>query len=119
MTERVENSRHVRESLATLTGHVRVRVLNCSAEGCLLEATGPLAIGTVGNLRVSFSGREFEDAIQIVRCNPVEPTKGTHHLAGKFLSTSPPYAGTFRYVMRCDLGELAGWLDTQSDQSHA
>jgi hypothetical protein len=100
------------ETLAALTRHLRVRVLNCSADGCLLETTAPLEVGTIGNLRVNFNDRDFEDAIQIVRCMPMKGTETVHHVGARFLSVSPPYAGTLRYTMRCDVGGLAGWLDT-------
>ena len=107
------------EGLATLTRQLRVRVLNCSAEGCLLEANGPLSIGTVGKLRVSFGGREFDDIVQIVRCAPLQGPESVHHVGAKFLSTTPPYAGTLRYTMRCEVGGLAGWLDTQGQREPA
>lgn len=103
-----------RESLATLTSHLRVRVLNCSAEGCLLEASAPVAVGTVGNLRISLDGREFDDVIQVLRCAQLQGPASVHHVGARFLSTTPPYAGTLRYTMRCDVGGLAGWLDTES-----
>ena len=108
------DEREKQETLAALTRHLRVRVLNCSADGCLLETSAPLEVGTVGMLRVSFSGREFDDTIQVVRCTHMRGTDAVHHVGAKFLSTTPPYAGTLRYTMRCDVGGLAGWLDTQS-----
>ena len=111
-----EDPRHSRENLATLTRHIRVRVLNCSAEGCLLETTAPLLVGTVGALRVSFGGNAFDDQIQVVRCEFMKGTEVVHHVGVRFLSTTPPYAGTLRYTLRCDVGGLAGWLDTPSDQ---
>ena len=49
--ESMDEPQQERETLATLTRHISVRVLNCSAEGCLFEATGPLAVGTVAALR--------------------------------------------------------------------
>lgn len=111
-----EDPRQSREMLATLTRHIRVRILNCSAEGCLLEATAPLAVGTIGALRVSFGGHQFDDLIQVLRCEHMKHTDVVHHMGAKFLSTTPPYAGTLRYSMRCDVGGLAGWLDTRSTQ---
>ena len=114
MIQGFDDTGRVRESLATLTSQLRVRVLNCSAEGCLLEASAPIAIGTVGRLRVSFGGREFHDVIQIVRCAALQGLASVHHVGARFLSTTPPYAGTLRYTMRCDVGGLAGWLDTGS-----
>ena len=109
-----EDPRQNRNMLATLTRHIRVRILNCSAEGCLLEATAPLLPGTVGTLHVSFGSNKLDDQIQVVRC---EHMKGTecYHVGTRFLSATPPYAGTLRYSMRCDVGGLAGWLDTPSD----
>jgi hypothetical protein len=111
-----EDSRENRETLATLTRHVRVRVLNCSAEGCLLETTAPLLVGTTGLLRVLFAERQFDDQIQVVRCEPMKSTDAIYHVGARFLSTTPPYAGTLRYTMRCDVGGLAGWLDMRRDQ---
>lgn len=109
-----EGARQNRETLATLTQHIRVRVLNCSAEGCLLETTAPVKLGTVGSLSVSFGGNQFEDQIQVVRCEHMKSTEMVHHVGARFLSTTPPYAGTLRYTMRCDVGGLAGWFDTRS-----
>ena len=111
-----EDTRTERESLATLTRHVRVRVLNCSAEGCLLETSAPLPVSTVGTLRVLFNGRPFDDAIQVVRCDRLAGTEAVYHVGVRFLNTTPPYAGTLRYTMLCDVGGLAGWLDTASER---
>ena len=116
MIRGLEETRQSREGLATLTRHIRVRVLNCSAEGSLLETTAPLVIGTVGTLRVMFGGSEFDDKIQVVRCELMKSTDVVHDVGVRFLSTTPPYAGTLRYSMRCDVGGLAGWLDMRSEQ---
>jgi hypothetical protein len=112
---RFEDPQQGQEMLATLTRHIRVRVLNCSAEGCLLEATAPLLPGTVGTLHVSFGGHPFDDQIQVVRCEHMKGPE-VYHVGTRFLSATPPYAGTLRYSMRCDVGGLAGWLDTPSKQ---
>ena len=116
MIRTFEDPRDARETLATLTRHIRVRVLNCSADGCLLETTAPLLVGTVGTLRVSFGGQQFDDQIQVLRCEHMRDAGVVHHVAVKFLSTTPPYAGTLRYTLRCDVGGLAGWLDTRNGQ---
>ena len=116
MSRVFEDPRHNREGLATLTRHIRVRILNCSADGGLLETTAALVVGTVGTLRVAFGGREFDDQSQVVRCEHMKGTDVVHHVGVRFLSTTPPYAGTLRYTMRCDVGGLAGWLDLGSEQ---
>ncbi len=94
--------RGARDDVASLAEHIRVRVLNCSAAGCLLETTAPVPVGASGRLRVSFGGRDFDDTIQIVRCERIQSSM--HHVATKFISTSPPYAGSLRYTLRhgCD-----------------
>jgi hypothetical protein len=96
--------------LAALTKEVRVRVLNCSGSGCLLESNGSIAIGTVALLRICFAGDEFEDMVQVVRCQPLVGAGDICHVGTTFLSTTPPYAGTLRHMFRHDLGRTAGWL---------
>ena len=98
--------------LAALTKEIRVRVLNASASGCLVESNGAIPVGTVGLLRVAFGGSEFEDTVQVVRCQSIVGAGAICHVGTKFLSTTPPYADTLRHVMRRDLGRLAGWLRT-------
>ncbi len=95
---------------AALTKEMRVRVLNCSASGCLIESNGPVAAGTVAVLRIAFGGLEFDDTVQVVRCQPIEGAGSIYHVGAQFLPTTPPYAGTLRYVMRREVSKLAGWL---------
>jgi len=109
-------SRSTREDVATLARLIRVRVLNCSAAGCLLEATAPVPVGASGKLQVAFGGRDFADTIQIVRCEHIKGTDSIYHVGTKFMSTTPPYAGSLRYTMRHGVTALAGWLDTKRDQ---
>ena len=101
------------EELAALTRELCVRLLNCSATGVLVESNGPVAVGTVAVLRIAFGGDEFEDAVQVVRCQPIEGAGNVFHVGTQFLSTTPPYAGTLRYMMRRELNKLAGWLRTK------
>jgi hypothetical protein len=105
-----------REDVASIGRHIRVRVLNCSAAGCLLETTAAVSVGASGRLRVLFGGREFDDTVQVVRCEHIGGTSSVHHVATKFISTTPPYAGSLRYTMRHGEIDLAGWLDTKKDQ---
>lgn len=106
----------IRDDVASLGRHVRVRVLNCSAAGCLLETTAPVPVGAFGRLRVSLGDRDFDDTIQVVRCEHITGTGSIHHVATKFISTTPPYAGSLRYTLRRGAVDLAGWLDTKKDQ---
>jgi hypothetical protein len=104
---------HRDDELAALTKDIRVRVLNCSGSGCLLESDRPLEIGAVAILRIVFGGREFDDAVRVVRCQALEGAGSVYNIGTQFLATTPPYAGTLRYLIRRDLNSLAGWLRTQ------
>jgi hypothetical protein len=97
--------------LAALTKAIRIRVLDCSTTGCLVETDVPVAAGTVAMLRVNGLGEELADTVQIVRCQPI-PGAGVYHLATQFLVTGPPYPSTLRYVMHSDVKKLAGWMRT-------
>jgi hypothetical protein len=110
---RFDGPQQGRETLATLTRHISVRVLNCSADGCLFEATAPLAVGTVAALRVSFEGSQFDEQIQVVRCEARETAGVLHFIGARFLSTTPPFEGTLRHKLRCDVGGLADWSDAR------
>ena len=98
------------QELGSLSKEVRVRVLNCSASGCLLESNAPIPVGAVARLRVSFGGREFDDAVRVVRCQSIAGAGSIYHVGTHFLSTTPPYAGTLRHLMRRELSRLIGWL---------
>lgn len=98
------------DELASLTKEIRVRVLNCSGNGCLLESDAPITVGTVARLRVAFGGNEFDDTVRVVRCQALEGAGSIYHVGTQFLATTPPYAGTLRYVMRRELNRLVGWL---------
>jgi hypothetical protein len=97
------------EEIGALTSELSVRVLNGSATGCLVESPRPLKIGTVAGLRVSFRGHEYDDPVQVTRCQSIVGA-GVFHVAMEFLSTTPPYAGTLRYAIHRELGQFAGWL---------
>ena len=116
MSSSFRESQDVRKDVASLGSHVRVRVLNCSAAGCLLETTAPVSVGAFGKLRVSVGDLDFEDTIQVVRCEHIRGTSSIHHVATNFISTTPPYAGSLRYTLRREGIDLAGWLDTKKDR---
>jgi hypothetical protein len=113
MSFAADKSANVSGDVATLARHIRSRVLNCSAGGCLLETTAPVAVGSTGKLRVTLDGRDFDDTIQIVRCEHIQGTASVYHVATMFLSTAPPYVGSMRYAMRRGLTHLVAWLDTR------
>jgi hypothetical protein len=110
MNRRSDANRDVRE-LGALIEDIRVRVVNCSATGCLLETDKRLAEGTVATLQLSLAGRTFSDLVSVVRCEPVDRRTDLYHVGAHFLQTALADASSLRQVMRCDAGELAAWLD--------
>jgi hypothetical protein len=97
------------EEVGTLTSDICIRVLNCAASGCLVESTRPLAVGSVATLRIRLSGGEFEETVQVVRCQQIAGGS-VYHVATQFLPTSPASFDSLRYLIRREAGHLGGWL---------
>lgn len=89
-----------RPEVAALTTDIRVRVLNVSAGGCLVETRRALEIGSVATLRITFAGGDFEDTVQIVRCQEITGAGSIFHLGATFLTTAPPSIESLRYLVR-------------------
>ena len=89
-----------RDEVAALTTDIRVRVLNVSAAGCLIETRRALDIGSVATLRISLAGGDFEDTVQIVRCHEITGAGTTFHLGASFLTTAAPSIESLRYLLR-------------------
>ena len=104
--------RATRGEPARLIHDSHVRVLNCSATGCLLETTHPVPVDTVATLQVSFGGMPFEDVVQVVRCEAISEDGNLYHLGAKFLSVAPAYGGSLRYLVRSQISELSGSLSS-------
>jgi len=98
------------DELGALTSELRVRVLNGSATGCLVESSRALMVGTVAGLRVNLLGREYDDQVQVTRCQSIAGAGNIFHIAMEFLSTTPPYAGSLRYAIHRELGQFGGLL---------
>ncbi len=96
--------------LGALVDDIRVRVINCSATGCLLESGRPIAEGTIATLQLSIGGRTFSEVAAVVRCQPVDRRNGLYHVGAQFLSATAPHAGSLRHAMRREGSELARWL---------
>ena len=103
-----------RDELAEDEGDIRVRVINCGEEGCLLETMSPLPEGAEGTLHVSFAGRMFEDVVKVVRCLSIAGAGSLHHVAVRFLTPPPPYVSSPRSVIQRDPGGLSGSFRAES-----
>lgn len=75
------------DQLAVLARDFQAHIVNYSPNGCLLQTSSPIDVGTVGRLRFVIGGREFADDIQVVRCQPIEGAGSLYQVGAKFLWT--------------------------------
>jgi hypothetical protein len=99
--------------LGALAKNVRIRVLNCSVGGCLIESDVPIDVGTVGILRISLGAQIFSDAVEVIRCQAIAGGGGIHHVGTRLLPTTAAYQGSLRQAMSLDRAALAGWPTTE------
>ena len=64
----------------------------------------------MAGLRVTLLGREYDDEVQVTRCQAIAGAGSTYHIAVQFLSTTPPYAGTLRHAIHRELGQFSGFI---------
>jgi hypothetical protein len=96
--------------LAALVQELCIRVLNCSASGCLLESVKQVRAGTIATLQLSFGGQTFSDLVKVVRCDDVDRNGARYQVATEFLSATPASAAALRHVMRYKSSKPAEWL---------
>jgi hypothetical protein len=96
--------------LVSLTTDIQVRVLNVSGAGCLVETKRALEIGRVATLQIRFAGGDFEDTVQIVRCQEITGAGGVFHLGANFLTTTPPSIESLRFLIRRESGRSVGCI---------
>jgi hypothetical protein len=76
-----------------------MRVLNCSASGCLLETDRRFDVGAIASIQVVIGGRNFADDVQVVRCQPIAGAGSVYHVGARFLWTNPPGAESLRTAL--------------------
>lgn len=82
-----------------LTREFRVRMLNYSPSGCLVETNARVDVGTIGTLHFVIDGSEFVDDVQVVRCQPIEGAGSLYQIGARFLWTASPGRGTLRRAL--------------------
>ena len=100
--------------LGVLTRAVEVRLLNCSASGCLAESTRQLAVGTIASLRLALGDREFVEDVQVVRCQQIEGAGSLYHVGAKFLWTAVPGERSLRRAMHAGGGDFAAGFSAEA-----
>jgi hypothetical protein len=87
------------DSLGVLTREQRVRVVNLSESGCLIETERPLDVGTVGRLELRFGAQEYADVGEVVRCHAIQGAGSKYHVGMRFLWTTPRREGSIRQAI--------------------
>lgn len=108
MADAMRAFREASPALAVLARDVRVRILNCSASGCLLETTGAVDVGTIGSLSLRIGDDEVSDAIRVVRCQPIEGAGSLFHVGAEFLWTDSPKPTALRRFVHRAAGHVQG-----------
>jgi PilZ domain-containing protein len=84
--------------LAVLTRELPVRLLNCSASGCLLETNVPLDVSTVASLTLKLDGRHFTDDVLVTWCRPIAGGDARYHVGLRFVWTGAATPNTLRMM---------------------
>jgi len=84
------------DCVGVLTREVRVRLVNISTSGCLIESSTRLELGTAGDLRVQVGGELYDDHVRIARVQQVHGAGSTWHVGAEFLWTTQPGTRSLR-----------------------
>jgi hypothetical protein len=86
------------EGLAVLTRELRVRLLNCSAAGCLVETNVRLDVSTVASLTLHCDGRHFTDDVLVTWCKAIAGGGARYHAGLRFIWTAAAAPDTLRMM---------------------
>lgn len=86
------------DRLAVLTRDLPVRLLNCSASGCLVETSVRLDVSTVASLTLNFGGRHFTDDVVVAWCKAIAGSDPRYHVGLKFVWTAAATPNTLRMM---------------------
>src|SRR5262245_18341597 len=82
--------------LAVLMRNVSLKFLDISESECLVESSRRVDVGTVGRLRLKLGSQDYDDDVEVVRCEAILGTRPVFHLGIRFLWTSPRHEGAMR-----------------------
>jgi PilZ domain len=85
--------------MGVLTRESRVRLVNISASGCLLESGLRMEPGTSGELRLTVDGETYCDAIRVSRVQQMYGAGAAWHVGAEFLWTTRPGSRSLRRMV--------------------
>jgi hypothetical protein len=86
------------DCLAVLTRDLPVRLLNCSASGCLVETNVLLEVSTVASLTLNVDGRHFTDDVLVAWCKSIPGGDARYHVGLRFVWTAAATPNTLRMM---------------------
>ena len=86
------------DRLAVLTRDLPVRLLNCSASGCLVETSVRLDVSTDASLTLTFDGRHFTDDVLVAWCTAMPGGDARYHVGLRFVWTAAATPNTLRMM---------------------
>jgi PilZ domain-containing protein len=89
-----------------LTRELSVRIIDVSASGCLIETNRKFEVGTVGRLRLQFGPGEYDDDIEVVRCQAIHGAGSLYRVGLRFLWTTPRREGSIRQAVTVYTAEV-------------
>ena len=93
---------------------VRVRLVNISGSGCLVELSAQVETGVTGVLKVEIDGEQYGDDIRVARVQRVHGSSATWHVGAEFLWTTYPASRSLRRVasrLQRDVAQHAVTID--------
>ncbi len=85
--------------VGVLTRETRVRLVNISASGCLVESNSRLDPGISGALTIRVDGETYADDVRITRVQQVHGAGAMWHVGAEFLWTTQPGPASLRRVV--------------------
>jgi hypothetical protein len=89
----------ISEALGVLTREFDIRLLEVSAAGCLVEVSRRLEVGSVVTLHLRFGTEEYDDDVQVARCQAIRGAGSVYRVGMKFLET-PRHPRSIRQAVR-------------------
>lgn len=98
--------KRISDHQAVLIRDFRVRAINISGSGCLIESRRRLDVGTVGTLRLTLGTEECVDDVEVVRCEAAGDVGTVYHVGVRFRWAKPREAGSIRHAIARHVADL-------------
>ena len=82
--------------IAAIGCEVKVRLIQISRSGCLLECSQAMPAATVAMLSVDINGRRYADEVRVSRSRQVSGAGERHEVGVEFLWLHPPLERSLR-----------------------